>query len=187
MVGNNGFRALLASPRREMSARGSGTTIEHCNQRTDPIAVDSVVSFVIASFQFMIGADETWSLRVGGCGDRRTRKRRERPFARGGYTTGQMISGMHRVFCGCHMAVLMAVFRLIRRGLQRLLLIGGEERENLLVVGLVLFFCLGAPGRLRLGECGDLVLLVVRQFHRLDQLQGHFEAMNEFGEIRAAG
>ena len=58
---------------------------------------------------------------------------------------------MHRVFLGSHMTVLMAVFRVIRRGPQRLLLIGGEEGEDLLVVGLVLFFRLGATGRLRLG------------------------------------
>jgi len=60
-------------------------------------------------------------------------------------------SGVHRMFLGSHMTNLMAVFRVIRRGLQRLLLIRGEEREDLLVVGLVLLLRLDATGRLRLG------------------------------------
>ena len=57
---------------------------------------------------------------------------------------------MHRVFRRSRMTVLMAVFRVIRCGLQLLALIGCQESEDLLVVSLVLFFRLGATGRLRL-------------------------------------
>lgn len=56
----------------------------------------------------------------------------------------------YRVFRGSRMTVLMAMSRAIRRGLQLLVLIGCQEREDLLVRGLVQFLRLGAMGRLRL-------------------------------------
>ena len=74
-------------------------------------------------------------------------------------------SGMHRMFLVSHVTVLVAVFRVIRGGLQRLPLIRGEESEDLLVVSLVLLLRLGAPGRLRVGEMRDFCLLVIRQLH----------------------
>ena len=96
-------------------------------------------------------------------------------------------SGVDRVALGSHRALFVAVARFIRRRLQRLALVGGEERQDLLVVRPMLFPSLGATGRLRRGELGDFCLLVVRQLHRLDELQGLFEAMHGTGGIRAAG
>ena len=52
---------------------------------------------------------------------------------------------------------------------------------------LVLFSPLGATGRLRLGQLRDFCLLFVRQLHRLNELKGLFEAMDETGRIRVAG
>ena len=52
---------------------------------------------------------------------------------------------------------------------------------------LVLLLLLGATGRLRRGLLRDFCLLVIRQLHRLDKLQGLFETMDEAGGIRAAG
>ena len=94
---------------------------------------------------------------------------------------------MHRVFRVSSMAVLMAVFQVIRRSLQLLALIGRQERQDLLVVGLVQFFRLGAACRLRLGELRDLRFLVAAQLHRLDELKRFLEVVDETGGLRAAG
>ena len=97
------------------------------------------------------------------------------------------LSGMHGVFRGSRMAVLMAMCRVICRRLQLLALIGCQQSKDLLVVSLVLFLRFGATGRLHLGKLRDFCLLLVRQLQGLDELQGLLEAMNEASGIRATG
>ncbi len=58
---------------------------------------------------------------------------------------------MYDVFLLSHMTFLMAMSRALRRGLQRQVLIGCEESEDLLVRRLMPFFLLGATRRLRRG------------------------------------
>ena len=85
------------------------------------------------------------------------------------------------------MTVLLALLRGRCSRLQLLALIGRQERQDLLVVGLVQFFRLGAACRLRLGELRDLRFLVAAQLHRLDELKRFLEVVDETGGLRAAG